>query len=265
MRPEPVIQGKVVGPAGNAVTEFRLIPDPEAMPDGMRYETVSVSDPKGLFALRATTDEPFGVVVAADGYAPCRQQVQCNPQGSITEIALSEGHSIYGHVTVERAAAEDLRIELRPTRYVLGNDLLSMDVAVNADGTFRLEHVADGVYRLMLHGPRITPVVLHLDVDATDVDVGDLAPRGTGQLRGRVCYPGSDAPRSLALGAAWHEPSGERVLFMADENGRFRLDDVPVGKIVIGFGQSWSGCIIQPPLTGTVQIHEGQVNGIVIR
>ena len=112
------------------------------------------------------------------------------------------------------------------------------ETSLDNDGKFRIERVRPGAYELQIFGPGITAGEFRIAVAANDLEVGILKVRGTGRIVGRASAPYDETDR-----APWPFVRGEiipadvpgRIEFITDEDGRFTVQDAPVGRVNVAF------------------------------
>ena len=128
----------------------------------------------------------------------------------------------------------------------LAESLATRTATVAADGTVRFSHVRPDRYRLIVEGAGVPETALAFDVPDAGFDVGDIriaVPTATGRIEGRVWHPTSRGGGVWAFAKGYvgayrfagigNDRGG--IAFQADENGRFRVEGVPVGLTTVGF------------------------------
>ena len=115
------------------------------------------------------------------------------------------------------------------------------------DGTLRFERVRPDRYRLFVEAPGLDPTILALDVPAAGFNIGTVplrVPTATGRIEGGVWHPKSKGgtPWAFAKGNIGsfvsedpRDGNENNIAFQADENGRFKIDHVPVGLNTVAF------------------------------
>jgi hypothetical protein len=260
LNPQPRVSGHVLDASGRPISQFTIHAGPGKEPGTWCCSSKAVSDRTGSFSLPIRTD--YGedgrvwIGVKAPGYAPWEWAIDIQRQSSEIVANLKVGVCVRGSIKAHdgcrvitakllpRPLEKDTLTGDASQRQELGR----MEMPVDARGVFRFDHVALGAYVLAVAGPTISPIGREIQVREADVDVGALAVSGTGSLVGVVydhdqrgrpwAFADCNVTFSDGLDAALR--FGDRqfkhlapIEFKTDEQGRFRLDNVPVGNVAV--------------------------------
>jgi hypothetical protein len=153
-----------------------------------------------------------------------------------------------------------------------------MTVTADGKGVFRFEHVKEGAYTLIVRAEGSSPRKVSLTVPGSGSDVGDIVLEGCGTIAGRVYMPAWSVAADGAAGKVWAFAEGEvsyegaaevdgdldddtvhlkPISFKADENGRFRVEGVPVGLVWMSIPYHLSSDVIDAHVR-LAQIVEGR-------
>jgi hypothetical protein len=261
------LTGRVVTPDGEPVAAFTVGAGPGKLPawwDGCVRE---VRNNDGHFNLGLAKEGTTWVGVAAEGFAAWEGLVELKRGGKPLDVRLLEGARVIGTVAVAPELRKRIRAKLIPRRdksdvggmpaAPLAERLPAREASVSPDGTFRFEHVRPDRYRLIFRFDTITKAVFALDVPDAGVDLGTVpleVTTVTGSVEGRVWRSkqqgggvwafttGEVTPRQVNRHDwidPWNDqtvsPPADAIEFRADENGRFRLDAIPVGLVTVAF------------------------------
>ncbi|MCX6879655.1 MAG: carboxypeptidase-like regulatory domain-containing protein, partial [Verrucomicrobia bacterium] len=252
---EPLLRipGRVLSPDGQPVRQFTVAAGPGRNPPEYQCERAEVEDPEGRWELRTKQRGTHWVGVRAAGFAPWEGWTEVGKQNEPFTVRLQSGVSVTGKVRGSGGSGREARIVLTPQR-ADGDEIMvagtpSRDMGVisgvsRADGTFRLEHVRPDNYLLNVSGKGVTTLDLSLAVPEKGLDCGELTVQGTGRVVGILHEPkGRERPQPFESGAvvcpypaAPLGKSTERsIFFKTDEQGRFAVEDVPVGRVSVEF------------------------------
>lgn len=257
MVPTIALTGRVVGPDDRPVAAFTVAAGPGKLPPWSRTVQSAVRDPEGRFSLGLSNEGTNWIGVGASGFAAWEGWVEVKRGGEPLVIRLSAGVTVSATVVAPEPLAKmaKARLDLRRDKsdiggipsYPLAEAFATRTATRAADGTFRFEHVRPDRYRLFVDAPRITPTVLAVDVPAAGLNIGTVplkVPTATGRIEGRVWHPKSrgGVPWAFAKGYVGgfvfegvRDDNESSIEFQADENGRFKVESVPVGLTTVGF------------------------------
>jgi hypothetical protein len=118
--------------------------------------------------------------------------------------------------------------------------IATFEALPDAAGAMHFHHVAAGRYLLTLRGPAVSPLSMKVIVAKTSVDLGILKFRGTGTVVGQIfSSEKSHVKPAYARGEIYFqigdeaESNRDMIPFTADANGKFRVENVPVGNISV--------------------------------
>ena len=248
------LEGQVLGPDGRPVKSFRVC----AGPGGPSTEYVNlkrveriVQDTAGRFKLWLDRDGQTWVCVRAEGYANWEFLTDVPRSGGSLVVRLETGVPITGRILVPHGGLVRLEARLVPRRdpsdgrgFGSGSeavDWISRTTTVAADGTLRFDHVRPDRYTLLLRGPGVSSRLVVFDVPAGGLHLGGVRLAGRGRIQGRLFERGErgGAPRLFADGFVYSGPAVpeylEKIEFMSDEDGRFSVGGVPVGRASVRF------------------------------
>ena len=251
--PQPRIGGQVLDEGGRPIRKFLVAVVSKDEPSSW-YQKYDVEDADGRFSVPFREEGLLWLGIQADGYASWETRRDTKQTTDPLVVRLGRGCSVRGKVTLPDRSAGPLKIMLLPPASPKADRLGQMTAkqllavargTVNADGEIRLEHVRPGGYLLYVYGPGVTPMERWLDVQGTEVDLGTLQLEGTGTIVGRYRVTGSDDPDESAfhpgnVGYSDEDPYFSlwrkytplsNVRFRTDENGRFRVEGVPIGWV----------------------------------
>jgi len=251
---EPLLRlaGQVLSPEGQPVRQFTVMAGPGRNPPDFQCADAKVDEPQGRWELRLAERGTHWVGVRAEGFAAWEGWTDVGAAGQPLVVRLQSGVSVSGKVRGPEGGVADAQLALAPQRpegdemIVSGTparDLATVTAVTRADGSFELAHVRPDRYLLSVAAKRITPIHLALVVPETGLDAGVLAARGTGRIVGQVFRPGDEQRRPWAFAGghvtcpspAAHYGQQPSISFTADENGRFTVEDVPAGRVTVGF------------------------------
>lgn len=283
MEPAVVLAGRVLAPDGRPVPSFTIAAGPGKLPARRDCAQRDVQSRDGRFQLHLPKEGTTWLGVSADGFAVWEGSVDFKRGGEPVEVRLAPGVAVTARVLGPQAVRDRVEAKLVPRRDKTGIGGLpaeppSEELAIrrtrpSADGTLRFEHVRPDRYRLFLEGRGNPHRVLALDVPGHGLDVGTVhldVPTATGRIEGRVWRPKymEEGPWAFTkgyVGAFRFEAipgidEGESIEFRADENGRFAVDNVPVGLTTVGFSYAMADVIHTD--TWQVRVVEGQTTEV---
>jgi hypothetical protein len=287
---QPALTGKIVGPDGRGVSHFTVVAGPGPEPRAWCCSSQTVADPSGQFSVRVRTD--FGyrsngkvwMAVKAPGYA-MSEAVSDSWQGTkAITVQLKAGVSVRGSIAAPKNASRNpgqivaglLPVRLHHEDFTRENsnrqELGRMQTAVDDRGAFRFDHVPPGSYVLAVSGPAISPLSTGLTVGDTDVDAKKLTATGRGTIVGILNGPGKPGPLAFAEGHVSFSDNAGRsnadefahlkpIPFTTDENGRFRVDNVPIGEVSVNIPFHATADIISAH-TWNARVFEGQTTKV---
>jgi hypothetical protein len=257
MQARIVLTGRVLGPDGRPVASFKVAAGPGKLPRRPESLLREVGDLDGRFSLDLSKEGTSWIGVAASGFAPWEGWLDVKRGGKPLEVRLSPGTVARGKVTAPGWVPSGLSARLVPRRDKsdiggIPSDPIAEELAIRPaicwpDGTLRFEHVRPDRYRLFIKAREIPPTVLALDVPDAGLDMGTLqlkVPTATGQIEGQVWHPESQGGGVWALAKGYvggfrfqgiSDENESSIEFQADENGRFKVEHVPVGLTTVGF------------------------------
>jgi hypothetical protein len=288
LNPQPRVSGQVLDPSGRPISQFAIHVGPGQEPGTWSCTAKVVSDRMGSFSLPVRTDygddNRVWIGVKAPGYAPWESTIDIQRQHSDIVANVKVGVCVRGsirahdarRVIVSRLLPSPLEKDRLTADTSQRQELGRMEVPVDARGVFRFEHVAPGAYVFAVAGPAISPIGREIRVREADVDVGALAVSGRGSLVG-VVYDRDQKGRPWAFAecnvtfSAGLDPAlrfGEQqfkhlapIEFKTDEQGRFRLDNVPVGNVAVNIPY-WQTPELLKSHTRTATVREGNVTEV---
>ena len=265
------LAGVVVDESGDAIQEFEI----KTFSNSTDVETDRFQRNDGSFRIRAHSTISY-FEVHANNKAIYSKQIDSNWAENKTNerVVMSNGHEVVGTVVGKvigpNAGPSDVQIQLERfpspdythSKQYSGDAMVASTI-VGPDGSFRLNHVAGGSYKLVTsyfgHVVNTRPIV----VDKTTVTVGTIELPPVGKIQGKVCNEdGSDAPfHRTYITDHQREP---RKWFHTNHRGEFEVENVPCGWYGIGpkparlqmlccFGCGWStdGAILVEPAQTT--------------
>ncbi len=103
----------------------------------------------------------------------------------------------------------------------------------SSDGSFRLAHLADGQYALVVAAAPYTPVAVQVAVRQGELARRDVQLPASGRVAGTVLTADGDRPFPGAHLRLVNEAGAEVAISAADTGGRFVLGDVPPGRYTL--------------------------------
>jgi hypothetical protein len=287
---QPALTGKVVGPDGRPVAPFTVVAGPGPEPRAWCCSSQTVAEAGGQFSVRVRADLHFGhegkvwMAVEAPGYAMWEAVADSWRGTKPITVRLKPGVSVRGSIeatknsgkTSGQIVAELLPVRLHEEDFTRENskrqELGSMQTTVDERGGFRFDHVPPGSYVFAVSGPAISPLSTGLTVGDADVDVAKPTATGRGTIEGIVNNPKKTGRWAFAEGhVSFSDNSGRSnadefahlnpIPFKTDENGRFRLDNVPVGDVSVDIPFHATADIISSH-TQKARVLEGQTTEV---
>jgi hypothetical protein len=278
MEPSVVLEGRVVTPEGKPVRAFTVAAGPGKLPS--TYDGVSrdVENGEGRFSLNLSEVGSTWVGVAADGFAAWEGWVKLDRGAEPLVIRLSPGVRVAARVVVSESLRDHVNAKLVPRRGTPDSGLLFSAVkelpirtaTLSEDGSLRFDHIRPDRYQLTIEGRGFPRRALAIDVPAAGLDVGtvriDVPTTERGRIEGRVWRPKSEKGGVWAFADGYVggfvfqgigiEDGG--IEFQADEDGRFKVEGVPIGLTKVGFpyqvvdvinSYRWSALVVEGQTT----------------
>ncbi|MBL8812231.1 MAG: carboxypeptidase regulatory-like domain-containing protein [Planctomycetaceae bacterium] len=272
LKPLPVLRGIVRTESGAAPEEFDIAVGIGSEPQRFECQSQTVRG-ESAFEIKVPVDaddreQRFWIGIRAKGFAFWETEMPRWETVQSLEVTLKSGHIVTGRVTNHDRFKDPIQIHIVPQlRYLsrrprasdvtMRQNMSRMSVALDDHGEFHFSHVAPGRYLLAISGTTVSPFSTVLDVAENDCNAGDFSLRGTGSITGIVwdepksskdaAEDGDQLPSRQAFaegtlhftdtaGNDDHDlfPHLAPRSFQTDERGRFRIDNVPVGQVVIG-------------------------------
>lgn len=243
--PEPGDVSEPLTPAGEGPEVAGRVEDGRGFPvSGARLEltsgrtrTLSISDPRGGFAVRGLPAGAVTIVVRQPGYAPLTvTQAADKPRGDL-RLQLQPGGGISGTVRDARVGG------LPPGAQLVAESSggQRQTITLQADGRFLATGLPPGELTLRARAPGYAPLALSVRVPAGEskdqVTLPDLRLElaRSASLRGRVRGPdgaavGAVVTLTLSLPGGQERPLGQQV---TDDRGEFSATDLPPGSLRI--------------------------------
>lgn len=266
LRPIPRLTGRVVDPQGNPVHEFEVAAGMGSEPEDWACTSKTVRCVDGIFSLPVRTDRDYDdtgriwIGVRAPGFALAEKVIAAEHITRPLTMRLSRGVAVRGRIECADPHRHEVAATLIPLRMRQDGDLTldrsrrvlmgTTKAMVSPSGSFELNHIVPGPYRLRIVGPKVTPVTRFVYVSQRDLEIEPLSLAGRGTIEGVVYEPemaeGSDGTRLADNRGPWRYATGtispvtsdgrwwdddEEIEFRADSQGRFRADNVPVGHV----------------------------------
>ncbi|QEH39121.1 hypothetical protein OJF2_77330 [Aquisphaera giovannonii] len=265
MEPTIALTGRVVGPDGRPVAAYTIAAGPGVREADEDMDRRDIRGDDGRFRLDLAKEGRSWICVVAPGFAPWEGWTDLRRGGPPVEITLSRGVAVSGRLDVPEGLRGRVRatLTLRHDDANVGGDIVAWaaeDLEARAarlgpDGSLRFEDVRPDRYWLIVDVQDMLRTSLLIDVPAEGIDMGALPiriPVATGRIEGRVWHPKGEGGAPWAFGDGYVgdyspevcetidlDPRGEDHLhsipFLSDEDGRFRVDRVPVGLNAVSF------------------------------
>ena len=263
------LAGVVVDESGDPVQDFEI----KTFSDWTVVETDCLKCEDGSFRIRTNSIISY-FEVHANNKAIFTKQIRSNWAENKTNerVVMSNGHEVVGTVVGKvmgtNAGQCDVQIELK--RFLpqsdshfmpRSGDAMIASTTVGPDGSFRLNHVADGTHILATsyfgHVVNARPIV----VDKKNVIVAPIELPPLGKIRGKVCNEdGSDAPFHRTY--ITDQVGKPRKWFHTNHRGEFEVENVPCGWYGIGPKPQqlslWVGCFFGWSIDGAIVVEPAQ-------
>lgn len=270
------IQGNVLSSDGRPCKEFIASAGPGHNPLDFQCKTVRVASDDGRLELALQNPGEHWMSVQAPGHAIWEGWIDVQRNSGPVEVRLSSGSEVLGSV-VRHGTNSGFSVRLIPVREdpespiaaeTMARKFATMETTVNADGSFRMQHVRPDNYTLVITDPSITPFHTTLTLGDQSVDVGTLRPAGTGQVTGVVFLPQLYRPQAgqvwaFADGELTHELLDEPIRFKADEHGKFEIAHAPIGKVRVAFGYLASADVVDS-IFASCEVRENETVEVVV-
>ena len=240
---EPGDAPEPLAPAGEGPEVAGRVEDGRGFPlGGARLEltsgrtrTLSISDPRGGFAVRGLPAGAVTITVRHPGYAPLTlTQAADKPRGDL-RLQLQPGGGVSGTVRDARVGGLPPGAQLVAESSGGGRQ----PITLLADGRFLATGLAPGELTLRARAPGYAPLVLTVRVPAGEskdqVTLPDLRLElaRSASLHGRVRGPdgvavGAVVTLTLSLPGGQERPLGQQI---TDERGEFSATDLPPGSL----------------------------------
>jgi len=249
------LSGRMVSPEGRPVRKFTVIAGPGANPADYRCESAEVDDPQGQWSLPAEELGKYWVAVRAEGFAVWEGLTEVGEKPSPLTIQLERGAAVTARFTGQ-GVKEKLTFALVPQRRKAGEWANETSAAVKfgtlegnlgLDGALRIDHVRPGTYCLRVSDEHLARFECLVVVPPEGIGLGTHEIPAPGRTVGRIHIPDEPGGKVWAFAdghvstEANYRPS---ISFKADEQGKFVIDRVPVGRLSIGFNYMISSDII---------------------
>ena len=280
MEPSITLAVRVVAPNGTPVNAFTVAAGPGKLPAGSDSVRHVVRGRDGRASLGLSKEGTTWVGVAAPGFAAWEGWVPLTRGGEPLEVRLAPGVAVSGKVVVSDVIRDRIKPRLcAPSRQVgnrwlvrrapgrgahdpRGDPFGGRHVAVRARSARPLfaQDRRQGPTRdspgLKLPGPR-------LDLGTVRIDAPRHRPaelRGTCGIRSPKAGACGDSPRATwgNIPLSGIDDEDGSIWFLADENGRFKVDDVPAGPTTVGFpyqvfdmikAHAWTALVVEGQTT----------------
>ncbi len=239
-----VIEGQVLDAStGQPLTEFEVGHRLQSARDpSVGY--VTVSDRDGHFVLDNIDVGTLNVYVRAKGYAPgWVESIQVNPDevtGGVV-LRLNHGATIHGRVVSTEGApvsGAQLRLERPRDREVLPPGLLSEYESIvqsGEDGHFTLENLQTGFTHLTAVHSDYSDITVPFSIAEGQTTSVDIVMTGLAVVEGTLYANGEPAAgQNVEIHAQSYTVSlSGNYSGKTDENGYYRIADVPAAKITV--------------------------------
>jgi hypothetical protein len=243
------ISGRVVTSAGEPVAEVQVTANADIWADGMSAETrlrgqsTAVTDGGGNFVLKNLAEGTYRLRASRSAGA-FRQYLEAGVQARTgdedVKIILEEDGGLKGKVVLADGG--------NPTRFSVALTVPPGVPVTSADGSFEIDEVAPGKYRITIRGQDFADrVVPDVEVTANQVtDLGVITVRRGRSAHGRVLQQdgsvvpgatvvvakrlvGDGANLTLKLGTAVEESMGLKRT-VSDRDGFYRITGIPTDR-----------------------------------
>ena len=265
LMPLPVFRGQVLLPDGKPAKAYDLVCGPGTSPARFECDEFEVKDENGRFRFQPPSlpekGDQFWLGVRASGAAVCERVVMMDQlESGDFQIKLEEGHQLIAAIELPEGATWPVKVKLEvadrpdPHEFLVANhagkNLSSFQGLLAAEEQLVIPHLRSGDFELKLETKGATPVIRECSITNQNLDLGVIELAGTGSISGVVMDPYDlEKPWKFADGEVLIEGFGSRMFgaylrFKTDENGRFQLDGVPTGEVVVSFPFHLSADII---------------------
>jgi hypothetical protein len=250
MERQSELKGRVVGPDGQIVTNFTAWAGPgqepsfscnetNAHPDGTFRLLIQERSKTNWIGIRAPECAPwFGNVMLSDLKKEIVFHLEPGVDVNLSLVLAAEKRAgLRGQLQLIRMTPKEM---VNPDDPSQQQSIATCEALLDAAGAMHFHHVAAGRYLLTLRGPAVSPLSMKVVVAKTSVGLGVLKLRGTGTIVGQIFSPEkSQVKPAYARGEIYFQIGGEAesnremIPFTADANGKFRVENVPVGNVSV--------------------------------
>ena len=271
LKPCPVLTGRILNGKGHPVPRYTLFAGSGAEPSEYGAPGKEIQDQDGRFTVSIEEPGKAWLAVKAEGYTLWDTVVDTTGTLPI-EGRLFRGVSVRGKLLFPKGCegASTVCLALQPEHvdpmdpfsgeWTHKRILASAKKAAGADGAFVFEHIRPGRY--VFHGVArsISPVSQETTVANSDLDLGSIQARGTGAIFGQVFskhsnkgegepFAGGHIDYQDNLGKLSADRFSQHdviktICFDADEEGKFRVENVPVGTVSVSIPHQVTADII---------------------
>jgi len=246
--PLPKWTGQVLSAEGLPVKQFRVLLAPLDDSDVEQIIVRDCAEAEGRFTLDFEQPGPHWLAIQAEGYAAWEKTIKVGKEPQSLDVRLERGVTVAGQVCGPLRRPREAQAVLVPEESSRGSVIYStadvVDEAMQGvaerkttldnDGKFQIENIRPGIYELQISGSGITASQLWIRVADDDINIGSLKLRGTGRIVGQVTEPDdgpSPSPWPFVRGQIYCWPVPGQAEFITDEDGRFTVEDAPVGRV----------------------------------
>jgi hypothetical protein len=271
LQPLYKLRGRVVDAEGRHVRRFLIMAGPGQNPPAYSCTESTVAAGND-FALELEKAGKHWVGVRAEGHAAWEGWTEVARDMDPITIKLSRGAVVTGKAELPSGIAGEVEATLTPGRpdawrFVVdrtpARDLATLRAALQADGSFKFEHVRPDQYVLSISGKHVSEHSQPLTVVQGRNDAKAIEIQRAGRIVGQVCY-GGGGPWAFAQGEIHRGQDPARdwapITFIADEDGRFEVDGVPAGKHRVSIPHQLNDIVFADTLD--VQVLAGRTTGV---
>jgi hypothetical protein len=271
----PALSGRVLDADGRPIKSFTISVGPGPAPQSWDVSTRNVQEDDGRFRSDLPTRGEVWAGIRAPGYARWERTIKPALETAPLEVRLAKGMVVTASILAPPTLLSGIKASLEPRRDRTSDEPFSsgdfdrefakLDARPQADGSLRFDNVRPDRYRFTLEGKGIPKTDRALDLDSADVDLGAFrfdVPAATGRIEGRFWKRKDEGggPWAFAKGYVGDYPgfndSAISLPLVADEEGRFKVDNVPVGTTTVGI--PWQFFDVAGSYTWTVQVVAGK-------